>query len=119
LPRQCIIWVYKVTAFEITGAYTLKVCFDDGISRTIDFLPVLAGPMYGALVNAELFAKVKIDPEIQTFVWPNGVDFDPETLHDWPDNIDAFYAMIHACQHCVQRCAEDTGKYDSPDIPSV
>jgi hypothetical protein len=29
---------------------------------------------------------VRIDPEVQTLVWPNGPDFDPATLHDWPDH---------------------------------
>jgi len=24
------------------------------------------------------------DPEVHTLVWPNGIDFDPMTLHDWP-----------------------------------
>jgi hypothetical protein len=27
---------------------------------------------------------VRIDPEVQTLVWPNGADFDPTTRHDWP-----------------------------------
>jgi hypothetical protein len=26
-------------------------------------------------------------------VWPNGADFDPATLHDWPDLIDELTAM--------------------------
>jgi hypothetical protein len=33
----------------------------------------------------ELFNQVKIDPEVHTLVWPNGSDFEPATLHDWPD----------------------------------
>jgi hypothetical protein len=105
--------IYKVASFEIAGPYTLMIRFDDGVSRTIDFRPVLAGPMYGALMEPDLFAKVKIDPEVHTLVWPNGVDFDPETLHDWPDNVAAFYAMTHANESGGLRCAEDRGPYQA------
>jgi hypothetical protein len=36
------------------------------------------------LRDANLFARVKLDPECHTLVWPSGADFDPTTLHDWP-----------------------------------
>jgi len=36
-----------------------------------------------------LFNEVRIDPEVHTLVWPNGGDFDPATLHDWPQHLDA------------------------------
>jgi hypothetical protein len=26
-----------------------------------------------------------VDPEAHTLVWSNGADFDPATLHDWPE----------------------------------
>ena len=32
-----------------------------------------------------MFEQVRIDPDTWTLVWPNGADFDPATLHDWPD----------------------------------
>jgi Protein of unknown function (DUF2442) len=76
--------IYRVTSFEIVGARTLTVAFDDGSSQTIDFTPALQGRLYGALKDDRLFKQVSIDPEVHTLVWPNGADFDPETLHDWP-----------------------------------
>ena len=45
--------------------------------QTIDFRPLLAGKLYGPLRDLELFNQVRIDPETETLVWPNGADFDP------------------------------------------
>ncbi len=75
--------IYAVTRAEIVGPYTLKLTFDDGVARTIDFGPVLRGELLGPLRDLDLFNRVKVDPEAQTIVWPNGADFDPATLHDW------------------------------------
>ena len=77
--------LHQVTSFERVGAHTLRVDFSDGSSQTIDFTPVLAGELYGPLLSPELFGQVRLDAEVHTLVWPNGADFDPATLHDWPD----------------------------------
>ena len=82
--------IYRVRSFEIVSAYTLRVRFDDDTEQTIDFRPILAGELYGPLRNLELFNQVSIDPEVKTLVWPNGADFDPATLHDWPTQEPAF-----------------------------
>src|SRR5690348_16193302 len=81
--------IYRVTAFKQEGLYTLRVRFDDNSEQVIDFSPVLAGELYGPLRDPALFAHVRIDPEVHTLVWPNGADFDPESLHDWPRYRDA------------------------------
>ena len=78
--------IYKILSFSFAGPFTLRVCFDDGVSRQIDFEPVLHGEIFGPLREPRLFAQVKLDPEIHTLVWPNGADFDPATLHDWPED---------------------------------
>jgi hypothetical protein len=75
--------IYRVQSFEIVAPYTINVTFDDMSSQTINFKPILSGEMYGVLNNLSLFNQVKIDPEIHTLVWPNGADFDPETLRNW------------------------------------
>ncbi len=82
--------IYRVRSFEIVGDYILRVRFDDATEQTIDFRPILAGELYGPLSDLGLFNQVRIDPEVQTLVWPNGADFDPATLHDWPENETAF-----------------------------
>ncbi len=79
--------IYRVVSFEPVRPFTLQVTFDDGVKQTIDFLPVLAGEIYGPLRVEKFFNQVEIDPEVHTLVWPNGADFDPATLHDWPDYI--------------------------------
>src|SRR6478672_8141339 len=76
--------IYRVLAYEVLGPYTLRVQFDDQSWQTIDFEPILRGAMYGPLQDLELFRQARIDPEVQTLVWPNGADFDPATLYDWP-----------------------------------
>ena len=76
--------IYRVVGFEIAGPYTLQVEFDDGTKQVIDFRPVLEGELFGPLQDKGLFNQVEIDPEAHTLVWPNGADFDPATLHDWP-----------------------------------
>ena len=76
--------IVKVTDFEIIGDYTLRVRFDDDTAQMIDFLPALGGTLFSPLRDKKIFGQVRIDPECHTLVWPNGADFDPATLHDWP-----------------------------------
>jgi predicted nuclease with RNAse H fold len=75
----------RVTSFAIVSPFVLDVRFDDGTRQRIDFQPVLHGELYGALRDAMMFERVAIDPDAHTLVWPNGADFDPATLHDWPN----------------------------------
>jgi len=94
--------INRVESFEIIAPYTLRVGFDDQTEQTIDFQSVLAGNLYGPLRELSLFNQVRIDPEVKTLVWPNGADFDPATLHDWPTHIEMLkemaqkWEMVHA-----------------------
>lgn len=84
--------IHRVRTFEVVGAYTLCVRFEDGTEQVIDFRPVLAGELFGPLRDRALFNQVRNDPEVHTLVWPNGADFDPATLHDWPAHASALAA---------------------------
>jgi hypothetical protein len=88
--------IHRVTAFEVQAPHTLRVEFEDGLARVIDFRPVLAGELFGPLQDPELFGRVRLDAEAGTLVWPNGADFDPTTLHDWPQVQDELAARAQA-----------------------
>ena len=77
--------IYRVVSFEQVAPFTLRVVFDDHTTQVIDFRPVLEGELYGPLKNLALFNQVQIDPEAHTLVWPNGADYDPAVLHNWPE----------------------------------
>lgn len=76
--------IHFVQGFEQVGPRTLRVRFEDGKVQKIDFRPVLYGLVFGPLRDASLFNQARLDPEVGTLVWPNGADFDPATLYDWP-----------------------------------
>lgn len=95
--------IYRVIGYEIVGPYTLRVDFDDGTSQTIDFCPILAGELYAPLLDREVFDRVSIDPEVHTLIWPNGADFDPATLHDWPRYADAMRKRAQSWRSSGQR----------------
>ena len=77
--------IHRVARFSIVGPYTLTVAFTAGTEQRIDFRPVLHGPLFGPLQDLATFNAVVLDPEVGTLVWPNDADFDPATLHDWPE----------------------------------
>lgn len=92
--------IYRIRSFTIVAPYTLRLEFNDGTEKTINFESDLAGDLYRPLRNLDLFNAVRLDPEVHTIVWPNGADFDPATLHDWPvieaTEDQAFFIGVHA-----------------------
>ena len=79
--------LFDVVDFEIVDNYTLRLKFDDGVERVIDFEPILHGPLWGELRDLSLFNRVTLNRDIGTIEWPNGADIDPTVLHDWPKHI--------------------------------
>jgi len=86
--------IYRVQSFDIVAPYILRVAFDDGTQQTIDFHPVLAGELFGPLRDVAIFNQVRLDAEVRTLIWPNGADFDPATLHDWPIHASSMAARV-------------------------
>jgi len=59
----------------------LWVRFLDGTTGTVDLAQELWGSMFEPLANPEDFNQVRVDPELETVVWPNGADLAPEFLY--------------------------------------
>jgi hypothetical protein len=72
--------IHRVERFEIVAPYTLTPQFDDGTEQLIDFRPVLECEVFGPSQDLQLFNAVELD-SFGPIQWPNGADFDPETLH--------------------------------------
>jgi hypothetical protein len=73
-----------VTHVEVLHDFVviLTITFDDGTVGEVDLLPHLWGPVFEPLRDDPgLFAKVRVDPDEGTIVWPNGADVAPETLY--------------------------------------
>jgi len=64
------------------AGYRIWVAFDDGTSGEVDLEGELRGPVFEELKDRDIFAKVTVDPELETVVWPNGADLAPEFLKD-------------------------------------
>ena len=81
--------LHRVTSFTILTDYVIKVTFDDNTERTIDFEPILTGPIFGPLRDRGLFSEVRLDRDFGALEWPNGADIAPTVLYDWPQHVEA------------------------------
>jgi hypothetical protein len=75
----------RVVRAELVQDYRVRLTFSDGASGIVDFehRVVGRGGVFEPLENPKVFGSFVIDEEAGTLVWPNGVDFCPETLHAW------------------------------------
>jgi hypothetical protein len=78
-----------VTGVDVIGDHKLRLTFEDGLVGDIDFTGRKWRRVFEPLADQAFFAQVRVDPEIGTVVWPNGVDMAPETLYE------------RACEHEV------------------
>ena len=74
--------VLHVIEAEVCGPYSLDVQFNDGVHKKVDLTPLLTGPVFKLLKDPSYFARVVVDPQAGTVVWPNGADLAPEALYD-------------------------------------
>ena len=68
----------EVTGVRVLGHYKLRLWFSDGKIGDVDVSDVRdKGNLFADLRDPAYFAKVRVDPEVGTVAWPNGIDWLP------------------------------------------
>jgi hypothetical protein len=71
-----------VVGVAVVGDYRLRLLFNDGTVGDVDFSSRRWTGVFEPLQDPKYFAKVRVDPEAATIVWPNGADMAPEPLYE-------------------------------------
>ncbi len=85
--------LHAIHEAEVVGEHTLRLVFEDETVRIVDLSPVLMGKRFGPLRDPEFFKQVTLNTDFETVQWPNGADFDPETLYYWDRYLPAWKRM--------------------------
>lgn len=81
-----------ITAVAVVRHGVLDLTFADGTEGEVDVLDRMRGPVFDDARSPEGFARVAVDQETGTVVWPGGADLAPDTLYErvrtgtWPQD---------------------------------
>ena len=72
-----------VTGVRYLHHYELELTFADGVKGIVDLSSWVVGQggVFAPLEDKQYFAKVSVNSELGTIVWPNNADIDPEVLY--------------------------------------
>ncbi len=79
-----------ITDAAVVRHGVLRLTFADGLTGEVEVLDRMRGSVFADARTPEGFAKVTIDRETGTVVWPGGADLAPDTLYErvrtgaWP-----------------------------------
>ncbi len=71
----------RVTSVVVVAPFTLDLTFSDGTRKIVNLESDLWGEVFAPVTDSTYFARVALDPEGGTIVWPNGADLAPEFLY--------------------------------------
>jgi hypothetical protein len=75
--------LHSIFGVNVIGDHALELTFEDGSVKTVDLMGFWYGELFGPLRDPAFFRQVKLNEECHVIEWPNGADFDPETLYHW------------------------------------
>ncbi|BAP55288.1 hypothetical protein THII_0991 [Thioploca ingrica] len=70
-----------ITAARYIDNYKVEVQFNNGRKGIADLAEVIKGPIFETLTDKNYFLLLKIDPDLETITWPNGIDIAPEYVY--------------------------------------
>lgn len=73
--------VPRIVEAQYRKDYRIWVRFADQVEGEVDLEGELWGDVFAPLKSRTEFAKLRLDEELGTVVWPNGADFAPEFLY--------------------------------------
>jgi hypothetical protein len=78
----------RINELQVVGPYSLRLAFNDRTRKTVNVFPLLDGPVFEPLKDPAFFARVRLNPNTGTAVWPNDIDLAPEALRELSDVAD-------------------------------
>ncbi len=75
--------IHAIKNFVVIGPHSLKLKFEDGRVKEVNLSRIFYGELFSPLEDPNYFCKVSLNTDFETVQWPNGADFDPETLYYW------------------------------------
>lgn len=74
----------RIRSVQASPGFTLLLGFTDETSGTVDLTDDVGGRsgVFAPLQDPGYFARVIVDAESGTVVWPNGLDLDPDVLYE-------------------------------------
>ncbi len=85
--------LYLIKEIKGVNNFELYLLFNNNEIRKVNLEPKLkewsTSPQskFGQLLNLNLFKTVKLDKEMETIVWENGIDLCPNVLYDMSEPI--------------------------------
>ena len=71
-----------VTDVRVLGGHRIWLRFEDGVEGELDLDKLIEfHGVFAPLEDEQEFAKVRVNREVGTIVWPNGADLDPDVLY--------------------------------------
>ena len=85
--------LHFVKKIDHVEPFRLHLKFNTGELRVIDLETKIRewslseGSKFKSLLNPDFFNSVKLDSELETVYWDNGIDLCPDSLYQWSSTV--------------------------------